>query len=459
MKRSRWVAISIAFLLLGVVTAVSALTYEVQWGDTLGRIAAQFNVTVNEIVQVNNIANPDLIFAGQSLEIPTDTDPPTPTPVPPDNPTPIPGSYTVRSGDTLSAIARRFNTTVAAIAQLNGITNINFIQVGQLLRIPGGSVPPVSPTPPPPADDAFALGGQSVNFTNAERMKDAGMTWIKIQYKWEPGDSPDILADEIQAAQDNDLKVLLSITGEKAYPVAGDINFSEYIAFVRGVAALHPNAIEIWNEMNIDFEWPAGEINPTSYVNNMLAPAYNAIKAEDANILVISGALAPTGFDDNHHAWADDRYIAGLRAAGAANYLDCIGVHHNAGATAPSATSGHPGGPHYSWYYGAMINLYDGAFGGIRPLCITELGYLSGEGLGEVPPAFAWAADNTLDEHAQWLGEAVQLAKNDGRVQMLIVYNVDFIKYEEGDPQAGYAIIRSDGSCPACNTIQQAMTP
>ena len=458
MKRSRWFATTLAILLLfGVVTAVSALTYQVRWGDTLSRIAAKFNVSVHQIVQANNIKNPDLIFAGQSLEIPTGNETSTPTP-PSVTPPPAPSTYTVRSRDTLSSIARRFNTTVAAIAKLNGIVNVNFIRVGQVLRIPGGNVMPTQPPPPPP-ENTFALGGQTVNYTNADRMKDTGMSWVKIQYKWEPGDSPDVLADEIQGAHDSGLKILLSITGKKAYPAPGEINFSEYVSFMQGVAALNPDAMEVWNEMNIDFEWPAGEISPASYVNNMLAPVYNAIKAEDADILVISGALAPTGFDDNHHAWADDRYVAGLWAAGAANFLDCVGVHHNAGATSPSATTGHPGGEHYSWYYGATMNLYSNAFRGIRPLCITELGYLSGEGLGDLPPAFSWASGNTLAEHAQWLGEAVQLAKNDNRIQMLIIFNVDFIKFEDGDPQAGYAIIRSDGSCPACSTIQQAMTP
>ena len=56
----------------------------------------------------------------------------------------------------------------------------------------------------------------------------------------------------------------------------------------------------------------------------MLAPAYNAIKAVNSNIIVISGAPAPTGFDNTTNAWADNRYIAGMRAAGAANYVDQV---------------------------------------------------------------------------------------------------------------------------------------
>src|SRR5690606_39376698 len=95
--------------------------------------------------------------------------------------------------------------------------------------------------------------------------------------------------------------------------------------------------IEVWNEQNIDGEWPAGQISPQAYVDNVLRPAYAAIKAANPNVLVISGAPSPTGFDNGTNAWADNRYIAGMAAAGAANYADCIGIHFNAGATAPSA--------------------------------------------------------------------------------------------------------------------------
>jgi hypothetical protein len=171
--------------------------------------------------------------------------------------------------------------------------------------------------------------------------------------------------------------------------------------------------------------------------------------------MVISGAPAPTGFDNGHNAWADNRYIAGMAAAGAANYMDCIGVHHNAGATSPTATTGHPGGSHYSWYYGPTLNLYYNTFGGARRVCFTELGYLSPEGFPGIPPNFSWAANTTLAQHAQWLAQATSLAANSGRVRMLIVFNVDLTLYQlDGDPQAGYAIIRPNGTCPACDTLR-----
>jgi hypothetical protein len=234
------------------------------------------------------------------------------------------------------------------------------------------------------------------------------------------------------------------------------IDFNSYANFVGGVAGLGPDAIEVWNEQNIDFEWPAGQIDPASYVNNMLAPAFNAIKKANPSVMVIIGALAPTGFDNGTNAWADARYVQGMAAAGAANYANCIGVHHNAGATSPSATSGHPGGDHYSWYFTPTLDVYYGGMGGALPVCFTEFGYLTGEGLGAVPSNFSWASDNTLAEQAAWLAEGVQIARGRGSVRLMIIWNVDFTNWG-ADPQGGYAIIRPDGSCPACDTLGAAM--
>lgn len=269
------------------------------------------------------------------------------------------------------------------------------------------------------------------------------------------------LKEIIDSAHNEGFKILVTVTGDKPYPTTDSINFMAYIEFMREVAKLGPDGIEVWNEMNIDFEWPAGQISPSSYVNNMLAPAYTTIKAVNSDILVISGALAPTGFDNNTNAWSDARYLSGMRNAGAANYLDCVGVHYNAGATSPSATTGHPADPgdrHYSWYYQPTLTLYRNAFSNTRNLCLTEFGYLTADGFAGLPPGFSWAANTSLDEQALWLAEAAQIAKNSGYVRLAIVFNLDFTKYDPaGDPQAGYAIIRQNGTCPACARLGDVM--
>ncbi len=321
-----------------------------------------------------------------------------------------------------------------------------------------GGAAPVAAAPPPPANlGGFELGGQTHTLESPALMQASGMTWVKFQHKWGCGNNPGDLQGRIDSARANGFKILLSIPGS---PYPSSIDFNCYTDFLGGVAALGPDAIEVWNEMNIDFEWPVGSIDPTSYVNNMLKPAYAKIKAANPNVMVISGAPAPTGFFGGGCSASgcdDDAYLRGMAAAGAANHMDCMGVHYNAGATGPSTRSGHPadgGAGHYSWYYQPMIDVYYNALG--RPLCFTELGYLSGDDYGGVPGRFSWAGGTSIDQHAAWLAEAVSIGANSGRVRMIIVFNVDFTLYAD-DPQAGFAIRRRDGSCPACGTLAAVM--
>ena len=174
--------------------------------------------------------------------------------------------------------------------------------------------------------------------------------------------------------------------------------------------------------------------------------------------VVVGGALAPTGVDDGYLVWSDARYLAGMRAAGAANYMDCLGVHHNAGATSPDQPYGHPadsGGGHYSWYFQPTFNLYANTFP-TTPMCFTELGYLTGEGYGGLPPNFWWGGGTSLGQQADWLARAAEISRSSGRVMMMIVFNVDFTHWGD-DPQAGYAMLRPGGGCPACDRLGQVM--
>lgn len=101
----------------------TADTYHtVQPGENLFRIALRYGTTVDAIVAANNLPNSSSVQAGKVLLIPAS--PPTGT-----------DTYVVQPGDTLYSIARRFDTTVEALAALNGITSPYAIKVGQVLII------------------------------------------------------------------------------------------------------------------------------------------------------------------------------------------------------------------------------------------------------------------------------------------------------------------------------------
>ena len=103
-------------------------TITIRYGDTLSELAIEYNTTVERLVELNNIANPNLIYAGDTLIVPTSD--------PSSNITQI---YVVQYGDTLSEIAQEYGTTVATLASINNIQNVNLIYVGQIIKIPSSS--------------------------------------------------------------------------------------------------------------------------------------------------------------------------------------------------------------------------------------------------------------------------------------------------------------------------------
>ncbi len=97
-------------------------------GDTIESVANKYGVTVRELVS----ANPQLLKTGDQLTVPVAVAIPTEG----GGGSSSPRTHTVKSGDTLYAIAIKYGTTVAAIASANNITNVNNISVGTVLAIP-----------------------------------------------------------------------------------------------------------------------------------------------------------------------------------------------------------------------------------------------------------------------------------------------------------------------------------
>ncbi len=91
-------------------------------GDHLARLALRFGTTVQALITLNGLANPNRILVGQTLCVRAGT--------------PSGFTYTVRRGDTLTSIGRRFGWRAPFLASINRIRNPNRIFVGQRLFIP-----------------------------------------------------------------------------------------------------------------------------------------------------------------------------------------------------------------------------------------------------------------------------------------------------------------------------------
>ncbi|MBK8023641.1 MAG: hypothetical protein IPK19_19950 [Chloroflexi bacterium] len=358
------------------------------------------------------------------------------------------------------------------------------LRVGNQLNRLDGSAPPSvvvpvattapaePPTPAPPVivprpnvvnELPVPVGGQMDNFDEnaAELMRQAGMTWMKWQIPFTIGDRSliDVARDRINWSHEHGFFAFLSIKGNKdELGSGGDEYIDQYAAFVGEVAGLQPDAIQVWNEMNLDREWPQGQIDPRMYVE-LLRASYDAIKATDPVVKVVTGAPSPTGAEGAFgldRVWNDDRYYLGMANAGAAQYSDCIGIHYNEGIISPRLQGGDPRGDYQTYYFPLMLQRAAFPFRTTNPpLCFSELGYLSPDGYGELPSGFAWGANTSVAEQAEWLRDAIEIAATTANVDLIIVFNVNFTRFIDGDPQGGFAIIRPDGSCPACDAIAQ----
>lgn len=138
-------------LLGGVAIAVPAAATDrvvvVQPGDTLSEIALRYGMTVAQLRELNGIADPNRIFAGQRLRLTGTAE----AQVTPPSAEAAAVEHVVAWGETLTGIARRYGSTIAAIAAANSLSNPSYLRVGQHLTIPGTAATPAAPAPPTPA--------------------------------------------------------------------------------------------------------------------------------------------------------------------------------------------------------------------------------------------------------------------------------------------------------------------
>lgn len=345
--------------------------------------------------------------------------------------------------------------------------------------------------PPWPAN-SFGYGTQShatigdPAYTAEVVKNQLGLDWIKVQLEW-PLVQPDPSTYQwffydgiVEEASKQGLYLMFSVVGAPEWTrAAGGENgppddyhrYAQFLTELLNRYSSQVQAIEVWNEQNLDREWAAANgLSPEDYVT-FLRTAYEAIKAVDPNVIVISGALSPTGPGD-WVRWADDfEYLDRLLAAGMLNYSDCVGAHHNGYNVPPDvrvedanslaeAQTAVFRGPFDNQYTGSVLNhlwtfksTMDGyieriqAYDPNKKLCVTEFGWASSEGYDQYPAGFEFAQDNTLEEQAQYIVQAFQEMQQSGNVWLAFLFNFDFGNKGNGptDDPVPYSIIDTQG--------------
>jgi hypothetical protein len=366
---------------------------------------------------------------------------------------------------------------------------------------PAPEQPPVKEATFPWPADRFGYGTQSHATVGDPRFamdvisNQLNLDWVKLQIKWsDVHPSPEASQwffydggiDEAAAHGLNVMVSVLDAPGWARTTEAGEgppDDYGLYTAFLTELLQRYEgkiHAVEIWNEQNLDREWttPRG-LSPSDYVQ-LLSQSYEAIKAHNPNIIVISGALSPTGINDRVSAIDDFVYMDEMLAAGLLNYADCVGAHHNginlppdvpyeeAGSLAEAATAFYRGpfdNPHHSWSFKTTLDTYSQKVQAVDPskkLCVTEFGWASSEGYDQYPEGFGFAQDNTLEEQAQFIVQAFQQMHDSGNVWLAFLWNYDYGNKGNGptDNNVPYSIVDVNGAPrPAFGAVAEMPKP
>ena len=335
------------------------------------------------------------------------------------------------------------------------------------------------PTALPVSDRSFQPGIQvqvspDLNPDNQETwMRDVAnklrLGWYKQQVRWEYVEAEQNrynwaeLDLSLPLAAEYKLRVMLSIVTAPEWARDQGVDLErhgppartqDYVDFVMDIVTRYPgmvHAVEVWNEQNLDREWTAARgLNAADYVQ-LLRDTTLAVKAIDPGIIIISGALSPTGGwtepDGRVSAIDDFAYLDSLLAAGLLNYADCVGAHHNGYNIGPdvpwnevvndpaASFRGPFENPHHSWSLYSTLRTYSDKIelaGGDQPLCVTEFGWASTEDLDGYPRGFEFANDNTLEEQSRWTIQALDLMEDWGDIWLAFIWNFNY------GPQAGW---------------------
>ncbi len=306
--------------------------------------------------------------------------------------------------------------------------------------------------------------------------------WVKQQIEWFRAEQNKGQIDWgmmdmiVNTADQKGIKVMFSIVKAPRWARPGNTDFSvngppqnpqDYANFVGAVAQRYCGrslkAIEVWNEQNLWYEWGHEPIDPARYMQ-LLKAAYTSIKRACPSMIVISGALTPTGAPPPL-AMDDFAYLEGMYQHGLKQYSDAIGAHPSGYNVPPDATGCHPNvqtfrgpceNPHHSWsfrqtmegYRNIMVRYGDAG----KRIWPTEFGWASNP---NPVPGYEYAADNTLEEQAQFTVRAYQMMKQWGWVGVAFLWNLNFRVVAPGSEQAQWGIVAPDWSpLPAFNALK-----
>ena len=331
--------------------------------------------------------------------------------------------------------------------------------------------------------NVFVWGNPSTTDRDLGRVRDAGFSWQKTLFKWrdlEPSRGQFNFSESdrvIRASAANGIKVIARLDFQPDWARSDGAhngppnNYDDFGRFVSALVDRYRTdspigtlqAIEIWNEPNLAREWGNAPVNAGQagdYVR-LLKTAYQAAKAADPNVVVITAGLSPTGWSDDT-ARPDDQYLQWMYDAGAAPYFDVLGAH-GPGFKAPPDVSPEEAastplyGGHRSFTFRRvedlrqiMVDNGDAA----KQIWLLEFGWTT----DLVNPAYAWHRV-TPEQHGEYLVGAYRWAHDNWSpwIGVMCLWTLPDPSWGPEREELWWAVGNPDGSDrPALTRLRQA---
>ena len=323
----------------------------------------------------------------------------------------------------------------------------------------------------------FLWGHSATTDRDLKLVTDAGFRWQKTLFQWRDiegackgcfdwSESDRVVKASTQAG----VRIIARLDLQPAWarrdgaPNGPPDNYQDYADFVTAFVSRYSSvstigrvqAVEIWNEVNLDREWGKQTINrqqAADYVH-LLDLAYKAAKSADPNVVVISAGLSPTGVTDGHAA-DDVLYLQWLFDAGLKGKYDVLGAHGNTQAPEVDAAFGSlPNFPHPSFYFRRVEQLRDVMVrngDADKQVWLLEFGWTS----DTVHPNYAWFAVSE-DKKAANILKAFDYAQQHWRpwIGVMALWNVPDPTWTTDREEYWWAITNADGSArPAYTSL------
>lgn len=401
-------------------TPPNTVGYTVRAGESLYQIAVRNRTNVNAILRLNNLNNPNLIYAGQCLYLPIGS----------------PDARPTVSSD--ESIAREVDFT-------RGIE---------------------------------VLLDSSQNYTAlSEQARALGATWVKFTVDWEQIEPAQgnfnfaNLDSAISAFDAAGLDVMLTLVGAPNWalpdatefalsspfyiPPQNPAQFGEFAGIVASRYQNRVSAYEIWTEPNFRTQWlnPQSAIKtitdangnsleqvdaglaPARYID-LLRAAYTAIKASDNDAIVVTAGLAPIALNDSFNAIETITFLEMILQQGALEYSDAIGIHLNGFENAPDTVCCAGTNTEslfddtYHHYFNDLLTRYRQtvlAYSPDTPLWVTQFGWGTFENSLSQPRIdlefYVYNVDAT--EQSIYIAQAFSMLQRVDNMGVAVLYNLN----------------------------------